>query len=271
MTVIFSIISALLSVGIFYLTGLYTAWYWYFLPILMYFPLYLVVFVVFVLLAGVVGLFVNKKKEVDKPSPFFYRVMVLAIRQMLLIFRAKVHVSGLEKLPEGAFVAVYNHLSIFDPLALMVYVPIKRFVMISKPENEKLPIVGKYMHKSGYLVIDRKSPLKAKKTTDKAAAWVREGIASVGVSPEGTRSKTGELLPFRAAPFSIAKKSGAPLVIFTVKNTDKVVRNFPFRRTHIYLDVVDVIDPAIYDTVNSFELSDMVRRRMLTGLSQKSE
>lgn len=271
MTVVLSIFSALMSAGVFYLTGLYTEWYWYFIPVLLFFPMYVVAFVIAVLLAGIPGLFVSKKKDIDAPSPFFYRTMVAFIRQFLLILRVKVHISGLEKLPKENFVAVYNHISIFDPLALMIHVPIKRFVMISKPENEKIPIIGKYMHMSGYLIIDRKSPMKAKKTTDKAAAWVRDGVASVAISPEGTRSKTGELLPFRAAPFSVAKKSGAPLVIMTVKNTEKVVKNFLFRRTHVYVDVVDVIDPSCYDSVSSFELSNMVREKMLEGLGQTEQ
>lgn len=271
MTILISFISALLSGGIFYLTGLYTAWYWYFIPVLLFFPLYVVSFVLLVLVFAFIGLFFSKKKEVKKPVRFFYWVTVNAIRQVLMLLRVKVQVTGLEKLPEGEFVAVYNHISFFDPLVLMVKMPVKRIVMISKPENEKIPVVGKYMHMSGYLVIDRKSPLKAKKTTDKCVNWIKEHIASVAISPEGTRSKTGKLLPFRAAPFSVAKKAECPIAVVALKNTDKVFKCFPFRRTLVSLDVVDVVEPEVFQGMNSFEMSDCIREKMLAGLGLTEE
>ena len=146
--------SALASAGVFYLTGLYTAWYWYFLPLILFIPFYVVSFVLVVLFVGFIGLFFSKKKPVEKPHPWFYMITVSAIRQVLMILRIKVRVSGLDKLPKENFVAVYNHISAFDPLVLLTRLPVKRIVMMSKPENEKLPIVGKYMHMSGFPAID---------------------------------------------------------------------------------------------------------------------
>lgn len=271
MSLLLSLMSALASAGVFYLSGLYTAWYWYFLPIVLFIPFYLVSFVLIVLFAGFVGLFFSKKKPVEKPHPWFYMVTVSAIRQVLLILRVKVRVSGLEKLPEGCFVAVYNHISAFDPLVLLTRIPVKRIVMMSKPENEKLPIVGKYMHMSGCPAIDRKSPMKARRTVEKCADWVRNGIASIAISPEGTRSKTGELLSFRAAPFSTAKKADCPIVVVVVRNTDKVFKRFPLRSTVIDMDVVDTVMPETYHEMTSFELSDHVRTKMLDALGQEDK
>lgn len=271
MSLLLSLMSACASAGIFYLTGLYTDWYWYFLPIVLFVPFYIVSFVVFVLFAGLVGLFFSKKKPVEKPRAWFYWVTVNGIRQLLLIMRVKVRVSGLDKLPKGNFVAVYNHISAFDPLVLLTRIPVKRIVMMSKPENEKLPIVGKYMHMSGCPAIDRKSPMKARRTVEKCADWVRDGIASVAISPEGTRSKTGDLLSFRAAPFSTAKKADCPIVVVVVRNTDKVLKRFPLRSTVIDMDVIDTVMPETYHEMNSFELSDLVRAKMLTALGQEDK
>lgn len=271
MTLFLSLVSAALSAGVFYLTGLYTAWYWYFLPILMFFPFYFLAFVLFVLFAGFIGLFFSKKKPVEKPHPWFYWVTVSAIRQVLIILRVKVRVSGLEKIPSQNFVAVYNHVSAFDPLVLLTRIPVKRIVMMSKPENMKIPVVGKYMHMSGFPAIDRKSPMKARRTVEKCADQIREGITSVAISPEGTRSKTGELLSFRAAPFSTAKKADCPIVVVALRNADKVTKNFPLRKTVIEMDVVDTVMPETYHEMNSFELSDLVREKMLTALGQEDK
>lgn len=271
MSLLLSLMSALASAGVFYLTGLYTAWYWYFLPLILFIPFYVVSFVLVVLFVGFIGLFFSKKKPVEKPHPWFYMITVSAIRQVLMILRIKVRVSGLDKLPKENFVAVYNHISAFDPLVLLTRLPVKRIVMMSKPENEKLPIVGKYMHMSGFPAIDRKSPMKARRTVEKCADWVRDGVASVAISPEGTRSKTGELLSFRAAPFSTAKKADCPIVVIVVRNTDKVFKKFPLRTTVIDMDVIDTVMPETYHEMTSFELSDHVRTKMLDALGQEDK
>lgn len=268
MTILLSLMAAFFSCGVFYLTGLYTVWYYYFIPILLFVPFYWVSFVIVVSFAGLVGLFFSKKKEIARPYGFFYWITVKGIGEVLRFLRVKVSVTGLEKLPEGTFVAVYNHRSMIDPFILMTRLPVKRIVMISKPENEKIPVVGKYMHYSGYLTIDRKSPMKARKTVERSAAWVKNGIASVAVSPEGTRSKTGKLLAFRAAPFSTAKKAESPLVVTTMTNTERVTKRFPWRSTTVELHIVDVLSPDTVGALSSFDLSARVRELMLDDLHE---
>ncbi len=268
MTLLLSFMALFFSGGIFYLTGLYTVWYYYFIPLVLFVPLYWLSFVLVVLAAGVIGLFFSKKKEVAKPYGFFYWVTVKGIAEVLRFLRVKVAVTGTEKLPEGTFVAVYNHRSGIDPFILMTRLPVKRIVMISKPENEKIPVVGKYMHYSGFLTIDRKSPMKARKTVERSAVWVREGIASVAISPEGTRSKSGKLLAFRAAPFSTAMKAQSPLVVTTMRNTEKVFKRFPWRSTTVELHIVDVLSAELVSSLASSDLSAKVRELMLDDLHE---
>lgn len=268
MTLLLVLMAILSSCGIFYLTGLYTEWYYYFIPLLLMIPTYWISFVALVLFSGTVGLFFSKKKEVKKPNAWFYWVTVNGVAELLRFLRVKVKVTGLEKLPEGTFVAVYNHRSVIDPFVLMTRLPVKRIVMISKPENEKIPIVGKHMHYAGFLTIDRASPMKARKTVERSAAWVRDGIASVAISPEGTRSKSGKLLAFRAAPFSTAMKAEAPIVVTTMQNTEKVFKRFPWRSTTIELHIVDVLPVEAVASGSSFEISVSVREMMLDDLHE---
>lgn len=268
---IFSLLSAAASVFLFSLTGLYTVWYWYFLPVLFFFPLYLGFFLAYILILAFIGLFVNKKKPVKRPNSFFYTVTRATIRHLFFLLRVKVELTGVEKLPKGEFLLVYNHVSNFDPLVLLTALPVKRLVLVSKPENEKIPLVGSYMHMSGFLTIDRVSPLRARSTVEKCAEWVEQGIASVAISPEGTRSKTGKLLPFRAAPFSIARKAKTPVVVTVLEHTNDIAKRAPFRRTVVKLSVVEVVFPEAYESMTSFEMSDAVRSVMLKGLGQEEE
>lgn len=268
MTAVLLIISAAMSGIVFFFTGLYTDWYWYFIPVLLIIPFYFIAFLIHVILAGILGLFFSKKKPVEKPSKYFYTITVESLKQLLFFLRVRTRLTGIEKLPEGRFLAVYNHVSNFDPLVLVTQIPDRGIILVSKPENEKIPIVGKYMHMSGFLVIDRVSPIKAKKTVDKCADWIKRDIASAAIAPEGTRSKDGRLLPFRAAPFSAAKKSGAPIVIITYRNTQDIKKNFPLRTTKVEMDIADVIYPEQYAELNTMAISALVREKMLSALGQ---
>lgn len=269
MTAVLLTISVIMSALVFFLTGLYTVWYWYFIPVVLIIPMYFAAFLLHVILAGVVGLFFSKKKPVEKPSRYFYTITVETLKQVLAFLRVKTRLTGIEKLPAERFLAVYNHVSNFDPLVLVTKIPDRGIILVSKPENEKIPIVGKYMHKSGFLIIDRMSPMKAKKTVDKCAEWIREDVASVAISPEGTRSKDGRLLPFRAAPFSAAKKSQAPIVIVIFRNTEKIKKNFPLRSTRVEMEIVDVVYPEEYSDMNTVAISNLVRQKMLSALGQQ--
>ena len=113
--------------------------------------------------------------------------------------------------------------------------------------------------------------MKARRTVEKCADQIRDGITSVAISPEGTRSKTGELLSFRAAPFSTAKKADCPIVVVVLRNTEKVFKCFPLRSTKVEMDIIDVVMPETYHDMTSFELSDLVREKMLKALGQEDK
>ena len=118
---------------------------------------------------------------------------------------------GLERLdPEQPYVFASNHTSLVDIWALMAALPHSlRFV--AKQEMLKLPVLGRAMRSSGHIFIDRKRLKSAFGAYDSAAAAIRSGI-SAAVFPEGTRSGTGQLLPFKRAPFVLAIAAGVPVV-----------------------------------------------------------
>ena len=73
---------------------------------------------------------------------------------------------------------------------------------------------------------------------------INDGIVSIGVYPEGTRSKDCRLLPFHNGVFLIAEKTKAPVVVMALRGTEQIHKRCVFRRTHVYLDVLDVITPG---------------------------
>ncbi len=120
-------------------------------------------------------------------------------------------VVGLEGVAvDRPFVIASNHQSWFDIFLLAAALPGSlRFV--AKKELARVPLLGRAMRHAGHIFIDRQNRQAAFGAYDEAAAAIREGISAV-VFPEGTRSRTGELLPFKKGPFVLAIAAGVPLV-----------------------------------------------------------
>ena len=143
-------------------------------------------------------------------------------RAILRAAGTPVRVEGMERIPrDGPVVYASNHSSMFDIWALAATLPgSTRFV--GKEELERIPLLGRAMRAAGHITIDRAVKKRAFEAYDKAARTIRRGISAV-VFPEGTRSRTGELLPFKNAPFALAIAAQVPLVPVYVHSTFQIL------------------------------------------------
>ena len=231
--------------------------------------------IVYILLSVVVGyllflivcaLAVDAEKDYRTHSRFYRRVLNGATAIAVRICRLKIHVSGIEKIPEDQrMLFVCNRRSKFDPIITWYILKKWDVSFISKPENFKIPIFGRLIHRCCFLPIDRENPRNAIKTIHKAAKLVKSDQVSVGVYPEGTRSEDSRLLPFHNGVFKIAQKANVPIVILTIRGTEKIHKNYPFHSSEVYLDVLDVI-PATELAGNTAVIGDRVRDTMLTNI-----
>ena len=117
----------------------------------------------------------------------------------LFLCGVQVKLQGLEKLPEEErFVFVCNHRSLFDPVTALYSLRAYEPAFLSKPSNLKIPLVGGIVYGVGCLPIDRENNRQALKDLLQGADYVKKGFCSMGIYPEGTRSKGTELLDFHA-------------------------------------------------------------------------
>lgn len=119
-------------------------------------------------------------------------------------------VVGEEHLPDGPIIVMSNHASNFDILAMQGYFP-RQLSWIAKKELFSIPVFGWSMRRGGYIPLDRGDGRKALKSMDEAASQIRSGT-SVILFPEGTRTRDGQLLPFKRGGFLLAVKAGVPVV-----------------------------------------------------------
>lgn len=151
--------------------------------------------------------------------------------------RAQIKVHGADDIDwSRAYIIMSNHQSHFDiPVLFRAVRGTMR--MITKKELFKIPVWGRAMHESGFIAIDRKNRKRAIASLKRAAAAILEGT-HIWIAPEGTRSKTGALLPFKKGGFVLAKETGAAILPVCLDGTNYVASA---RSYHITKDVpVDV-------------------------------
>ena len=123
--------------------------------------------------------------------------------------RYRVH--GREHIPaDRAVVFCSNHESNVDPPVLFQALH-KRLHVLFKAELTKLPVLGAVMVAGGFVPVERDRREASMASIDVAAASIRAGNSFL-IFPEGTRSKTAELLPFKKGGFIMAIKAQAPIV-----------------------------------------------------------
>ncbi len=143
----------------------------------------------------------------------------LSARNLARLCGVRVHVHGLEHLQgPGPYVFAPNHQSNFDIAALLGYLPGEnRFV--AKKELFGEPVLGTVLRTMGMIPVDRDNPLEAIDLLNEAA---RNG-SSLVIFPEGTRSRDGQLLPFKKGPFIAAIHLKLPLVPVVCFGTSAVM------------------------------------------------
>jgi 1-acyl-sn-glycerol-3-phosphate acyltransferase len=135
----------------------------------------------------------------------------------------RVRVEGLEHVnPRQTTIFCVNHQSAMDIPILFVNLPVQ-FRFVAKRSLFHMPFLGWHLRRSGHIPVDRDRPREALKSMEKVAQKIREG-KSVLLFPEGHRSRTGQMLPFKAGSFYIGILAGEPIVPITLNGTRHVLK-----------------------------------------------
>jgi 1-acyl-sn-glycerol-3-phosphate acyltransferase len=161
-------------------------------------------------------------------------------RNLCRALGVRVTVQGAELVEEGGpFVFTPNHQAHIDIAALLGYLPgNNRFA--SKKELFDEPVLGAVMRTLGMLPVDRDDPMKSIDVLNRAVAAGH----SIIIFPEGTRSRDGDLLPFKKGAFVAAIEMGFPVVPIILKGTRRVMPKGGYLTIHPG-DVEIVVKPPI--------------------------
>lgn len=154
-----------------------------------------------------------------------FQAGIQTVRLALAIVGLRYVVEGREHMLDRPAIYCANHTSNVEPpllfAALRRLTP--RLHILYKAELRKLPILNLGFDLVGFIPIDRGNREQTTRAVGQAVARLNAG-GSFFVFPEGTRSRTGELLPFRKGAFVMALRAGVPIVPIAISGARDAMR-----------------------------------------------
>ena len=161
-----------------------------------------------------------------------FRQWLLKALRWIARLVANLEVEGAENLPDkGAYLVTTNHISILDTPFLMMSTDRKDIVPMVANKYQNTPIVSWFLNKVGVIWINREGyDFQAfRQATD----FLKSG-GSLGIAPEGTRSKTGNLIEGKPGSVLFALKANVPVIPAVVMGAADLKKNIlRLRKTNV--------------------------------------
>ena len=168
--------------------------------------------------------YIRRRRHPEAVAKSAQKVVVFFLDGLVFLSGSKIIVKGLENVPEDVPVLyVGNHKSIFDIIVGYHYVK-NNTGFIAKDSMKKTPLLSTWMVLINCLFLNRTDVREGLKTILKGIDLVKNGT-SVFIFPEGTRSTTDELLPFKEGSLKIAEKTKCPVIPVAISHTDDIFDN----------------------------------------------
>lgn len=187
---------------------------------------------------------------IDPTGDRFQRIAAWWGRFSARLLGIRVEVEGERNYdPSRNYLVVSNHAGMADiPLILGALRLNLRFV--AKEELGRIPVFGWALKSGGYVMIKRGQNREALQSLLKAVDTLKGG-RSIHIFPEGTRSETGSILPFKRGAFMIAWKAGTPVLPVTIVGSNRITpkKSLKINGGTVKLLIGKPLDPAGFGSV----------------------
>lgn len=166
---------------------------------------------------------------------------------------------------------VANHNSWMDIPFVGYMIGWRNYKFVAKTELTKIPILGAGMRCANHVLLDRKDKRSQIMALRLGIDWLKKGVHLI-TFPEGTRSKTGKVLPFKKGAFKMACKANAPIIPMSIVGAASIMPiGFIFPVKPSSIGKVIVHDPIQTEGRDEEELSNEVREAILSGLPDEQK
>lgn len=166
-------------------------------------------------------------------------------------------------------VFIFNHQSKAD-VVIAAKLLRRDIAGVGKQEIKKMPVIGQVMELGGVVLIDRANAASAIDAMQPLVDAMREDGKSVVLAPEGTRTVSPKLAPFKKGAFHLAMQAGVPIVPIVIHNALDVAPKgeFVFRSATVEVEVLPPVDIADWTVDSLDEHVNDVRNMFLRTLGQ---
>jgi 1-acyl-sn-glycerol-3-phosphate acyltransferase len=226
----------------------------------------------YVLVAGPLG--IAAALAAGSPA-ILYRLGLWGVRAGLFLTGIRATAEGTANILVGrAAVYCVNHTSNVEPpvLFLVLRSLFPRLRILYKAELKSLPILARGFDIAGFVPVERRNREQSMAAIDQAAQALREGNSFL-IFPEGTRSRTGELLPFKKGGFIMALKAQVPIVPVAIVGARAAMRKGSpiVRPVRVVVRLGEPVDTTGLELDDRDVLIGRVRERMEQLLLQSNQ
>ena len=166
-------------------------------------------------------------------------------------------------------VFIFNHQSNVD-MVIIARLLRRDISGVGKKEIRNMPLIGRVLEFSGVVLIDRQDSEKAIQTMKSLVDTMLVEGKSVCMSPEGTRSVTPKLAPFKKGAFHLAMQAGVPVVPIVIRNSSDIMPKgeMIYRPATVQVEVLPPIPTDSWSVETIEEHVEEVRNLYLTALGQ---
>ena len=166
-------------------------------------------------------------------------------------------------------VFVFNHQSKAD-VVIAARLLRRDLAGIGKKEIKNMPLIGKVLEWGGVVYIDRENSSSAIEAMTPLVDAMREDGKSVAMAPEGTRTVSPRLAPFKKGAFHLAMQAGVPVVPIVIRNAGDVAPkgDFVFRPATVDVEILPPVDTSDWSKATIDNHVRDVRNMFLKALGQ---
>lgn len=179
----------------------------------------------------------------------------------------RIRIQGRWPADRRAHVVVSNHQSMLD-IFVLARLP-REMKWVAKAELFRIPWIGWMFRLSGDIPVDRAETRSGREAMVRARRYLETGM-HVMLFPEGTRSRDGAMLPFKAGAFKLAIEAGAPLLPVAIHGAaEGMPKGSPWvRPAHVRVRILEPVETAGLGEGDVAALAERVRDRIGAAVAE---
>lgn len=184
---------------------------------------------------------------IDSTGDRFNKISIWWSRLDIKLFGISIDVKGRDNYnPNKNYLVVSNHVGMAD-IPILIGILNLNIRLVAKEDIGKIPLFGRVIKKAGYIMIKRGQNREALNSLLAATEVLKSG-RSMLIFPEGTRSATGELQPFKRGAFLVAQQGRAPVLPVTIIGTHLITpkNSFKINKGKVKIIIGKPIEPSSF-------------------------